>query len=293
MPENAAIAAEAAARAAQNAGNGAGSDGWSMPEKWQGKSAEEIARAYGDLEREHGRMSDQYGKMSETVNQWREVWNQWDPVLSKFEYAPAAAVQLMEEAQRLRAEGDRVGARQAEREAGNVMRQWSEVVDPREQAQWLDQRFGAMQQQLGGMLQNAMTEFSQAIGKYVNNYGNLATRAMSMKIADPSLDINKLIEEAANISSGKYDPLDWAARIMQQPKALEKMIADKIAEERVKWDEERNAQMTTFAGAGGGRVPYRTPAYSSGGANATRVQPTMAQARQSFVQRFPTIRPPE
>jgi hypothetical protein len=271
-----------------------------MPTKFVGKSAEDVARAYHELEQQGGRMSDQYGRMATVVNQWKGVWDRWKPVLERAGYEPERMAQMLEaRAQAAEERGDATGAARLQAAAD---RAWHEISDPREQGEWIDSRATRRDEALQTRLAQMLDAHQKATLRYVNQYGGLSLRAIEKKIKNPKLDINKLLEEATRIAGGKhYDPLDWAERVIGAPEDLETQIQTRLKTERTKWESENRRGLTTHVGAGGGSVPYRSSTLRGPLSAKEPVGPTrtngdaaagQASSHERFMRRFEKITPP-
>lgn len=234
-----------------------GMGGWQMPERFRGKSADEIARAYGELEGAHGRANEQLGRMNGVLNQWKQTWNQWTPVLQRVNWEPSRLAQVLEgQADAARDRGDERGAQRLERQAERV---WHDLVDPREQSEYLDQRFTKHEEGLLNRIAQMVEAQQAATLKYINNYGGLSLRAIEKKLKNPKLEIKALLEEATRLASGRvYDPLDHAERVLTSGDEQEAAFATRLKDERRKWEQESRSGMTTHVGAGGGAMPYRS-----------------------------------
>ena len=128
----------APAGSAGPAGNGpdASGGGYVLPQKWKGKSVEDIARAHEEVERRFGQQGQELGQYRDYSQRAGAVLSQWEPLLRQFNYDPQRLVQALEEkAQQAHAQGDRRGAQQAQ---GAAQRAWTELIEPRDQQEWIE-----------------------------------------------------------------------------------------------------------------------------------------------------------
>ena len=258
--------------------------GWAMPQKWQGKPPEEIARAYDELERKLGTQGQELGsfrKYAEQANQFIEAFR---PVLSKYEYNPQRLAQALEaQAQQAAASGQPGQAQQLHAAA---QRSWADLMSPHEQQQWIDSfvtdRVSRAQEAQAQQFQQGLAQMAQ----YVNTFGDLAIRAIEAKLANPALSLNTLLQEAVNEASGRYDPLTRAAQRLSAP-TNEAMREQIRKEERAKLAAERkNQDLTTFVGANPtGKRPLMPPPEGATPTNPA-APPSMAHAIASAKEKF-------
>lgn len=274
---------------------GADQPSWAMPEKWRGKSSEDIARAYSELERKLGEHGNELGRYREYSQRASDFISKWDPILRQVGYDPQRMASVLERAaQAASARGDHQQAQQLHAQAQQQQeRAWSDMVDPRDQEQWLRQYVGTQTQGLEQRLtQQILRDVVPQILQYVNNYGDLALRAIDKKFGNPQLDMSKLLQEAVNLASNRYDPLEFAAKQLtaESPQQIEARIR---ADERTRAEQEfKNRQLTTGVGVGATPVsrPLKAPRVSaaptSGAATRANEAASLTAAKERFLQKF-------
>mgnify|MGYP001563703515 CR=1 FL=1 len=260
---------------------------WNPPtgSKWAGKSPMDVLKAHEELERKLGSQGDELGK-------WRQWGQQWDPHLKQIGYNPKTLSEALERASRAASQrGDQQQAQQLHQQAQQA--KWSDAITPQEQEQWLQQhmdgRFNSTHQQFGQALQQVMSMGQD----YITNYMDLGIKAILAKIENPSLDLNKMLEQANQIASGQYDALEWSKKIMlaESPEAIEARMRKTIEAEMEQ--KARNQRTTAGVGAvagGGVSRPLRSsrPAPQQAQAPAPRRDEAaiLASAKEQFLGRL-------
>ena len=216
---------------------------YQLPQKFQGKTAEDIARSYSELEKKLGRMP----QMEQELQQWKQFGQTWDPYLRHFEYKPQALVQALQQAaQRAQAQGNPQQAQQLQAQASKA---YAELIDPREQEQWIKDHVQGQVTPVQEQMRGGFQQMMQVGQDYINRYMDLALRAIQAKFENPKLDLGQYLQEAVNYASGQYDPMDLARqRLTNRPEEIEAQVR---ADERKRvMAEMQNQNMTTFVGAG-------------------------------------------
>jgi hypothetical protein len=136
-----------------------------------------------------------------------------------------------------------------------------EVLTPREQGQKLAEHVARqVLDQMNGVINQRWTEASGRLGDMDNRFA-LLSRAMTEKLTNADLDLNKVWEEARALSTGDQNKLfDLAVERTLSPARLKKQIADAVAAERVKWEQEqanKNAAALVGSGAGATAASFR------------------------------------
>ena len=273
---------------------GTGAQPYQLNPKWQGKSVEDVARAYDELERKLGTQGSDYGKLKQQVEQWQRFGQGFDPILSQFGYSPQRLAQALQAAsQRAAQQGDQQGAQQL---AAQAKKAWADVAydTPDKQEAWFREQMtgavGPVQQQMQQGFQQIVSQGTE----YINRYMDLALRAIQAKFDNPNISIEQLLSQAVNIASGQYDPLAWSQKILtaESPDVLRERI---VKEERAKWDQEqRNKAMTTFPGGAGASRPLRPSGAGQVAKPAVGRQPEhlqMASAKERFLNKMGTLMP--
>lgn len=255
------------AAGAQTGATGGGTGGWSMPAKWAGKSPEDIARAYAELETQHGKHTQELGDLRKTSQWAQQHWSQWGPIIQQFGNDPNRLVQAFESmAAAARARGDQAGAQQAHQAAQSVAQQaWAQMIDPADQQRYLEGQFTGLEKKFGETLTQRekalvgqLQEQLQSERQYNQRFADSAIKIVLAAARNPNFDVNRALQRAQQWAQGG-DPLQWAidtenAPTTEQQRAqMEKEIRAQIALES------RNAQETTAVGVGGAPKVALTP----------------------------------
>lgn len=268
-------------------GGGAEAAPWESDERFRGKSAKDVWQSYTDLQKKIGG----YGELEKRVGQWEAFGKAWEPHLKAVNYDPNRLAHALE-----RAAGQ--AQRQGQPEQAQQLQAWADALTPQDQEQWLTSRM----QQVEQRQQQQLQQVSSALVDYFNRFGDLALRAVEQKFSQlpeavrPKLAINDLLQEAVNIATNRYDPLEWAMRIKTAEPAeeMEKRIR---ADERAKAEAElKNRQLTTFSGSGSGAprtMRPRTAVPNGQGQGPVRQSEAEAigSARERFVGKWNEIAP--
>lgn len=245
MATPATTAPNAAATTTQNqqASDGASQGTFTVPEKFVGKSVEDVARAYVELEKQFGARSD-YDQLkqerealrgkTQTYEQALQAWEPWRAHLEAFGWDPTKLRQAMQASQSA-----------ATTQSANVLEQWaskwSEYLTNAQYDQafpWLLNEviaplYRADQQRvleaISGSLQNAMRGFH-------NHYSQREKLMFSMlKALMPDKDIQGLYDSAYKRAEERakegYDPF------------LDEMHAQLDQQKRTEWEKEREKQI--------------------------------------------------
>ena len=214
-------------------GNGAGDRPTWLPENF--KTPEDFANSYKELETWKGERS----KDLETLN----AYKQWGDPATLESRLTNYIQQQVAEAKAAAAAGDRQGAKDANANAEDALAKLSSL-DPNDAA--------LLEKHLGSRLEKQMREqiegyWKQAQGQ-IQGYDqrfDLLNKALEIKLSNPSLDLNQIWAEMAKLASGGPDALMKAAmNSILAPKQQEKALADGIAAERAKWDQEQANKRT-------------------------------------------------
>lgn len=274
---------------AGSAGGGGGMP-WESDERFRGKGPEDVWKSYTELNKKLGTVPE----MEKKLQSWEKFGQAWQPTLEKVGWDPQRLAQMLEQrAQQARQQGHPQQANQLQQQANQA---WADAMTPQDQEQWINGRMGTMQQQVRGEVQQVAT----ALVDYFNRFGDLALRAIEQKFAQlpenirPKLAINDLLQEAVNIATNRYDPLEWAAKIRtaEDPAALETRIR---ADERAKAEADyKNRSITTFSGSSTGaprNLRPRAPQMTQGNQMVPRASEAeqVGQARERFANKWNEI----
>ena len=155
---------------------------------------------------------------------------------------------------------------------------WStgwETMTPQQQAQKL-QEVSQMNiaNALAPALQNwqqqttaSMQKEIQAKEAYFNNYLSLYRRVMDMKLANPGLDVDQVLDQAVKVLNGQTDPIELGKMLTTATgdrDAYAKQLVDKA---RLDWDtEQKNKELKSIQPTAGGTPP----AFKVSGAGTTK-----------------------
>lgn len=235
-----------------------GQNPWEADPRFRGKQPADIWKSYSELEKKLGGLPD----LEKRVGEWERFGNAWKPYLERLGWDPNRLASIVEAAARGN-QGAQQQLRDATQGAQGQQSQssWLDAMTPESQEKWITQRVD----QARAEGRQEMQQVAQTLVDYFNRFGDLALRAVEQKFAQlpenvrPKLAINDLLQEAVNIATNRYDPLEWAARIRtaEPQDAVEARIR---ADERAKvLAENKNSAMTTFAGSSGGAARTLRP----------------------------------
>ena len=259
---------------------------WESDQRFRGKQAGDVWKSYTELEKKLGGLPE----MEKALQQWQQFGNSWKPYLESVGWDPQRLAKALEAA----------AARQQAAQGGQggqPQMGWGDALTPEQQERWIGDRFTQFEQKS----QQQMQQVATALVDYFNRFGDLAMRAIEQKFMQlpenirPKIAINDLLQEAVNIATNRYDPLEWAAKIKtaEPQEAIEARIR---ADERAKVEAElKNRQLTTFSGSGTGSPRTMRPRGPLGNAQAGQPAPRMSEAnaisagRERFVSKWNEI----
>lgn len=227
----------------QNQPGAGGEPQWQMPEKFAGKSAEEIARVYGDLEKSYGARSDYDDikrKYTETESMGRQQqfalqrWEQYRPYLEKIGWD----VRKMEQ----------VASGQAGPDQSQVsMEAWSQKwanASPEEQLPYL------LNSVIAPLYQAAQAESNRTLGQQLGQAFQQQTAYQAqkkllfsmLKAVFPDKDIDGIyssaLQKAEQMTAQGFDPFQAVMegevskrQALENEKALRKQIRADIEQE--------------------------------------------------------------
>jgi hypothetical protein len=278
----------------QQQAGGSAAEAWrqQLPESLRDKPIEEVVKwgtsahtQLGSLNNDLGKYRKQIEELTpyqQSAQEWTKWWQgmqpHW-PDVEKFLQQRQSGGQ-----QQQPAGGQGAGTGE------DLFENWS-TMDPREQSKAMAQHLaGQVQQTFGGYkteLQNFLTErekhFQSALQQQqasIQNWQNLFQRVWNAKQQNPSLDTDKMLEEAMAIVSGKRDPLDlgMAAATADQSKQAW------LTEQKKLWEAEQKAERDkqNLASPLSGTMPqtYRPPTSRGGGAASLKQEIAQKLAAQ-------------
>ena len=252
---------------------GQGTPTFAMPEKFAGKSAEDIARSYVELESQHGKFTD----LSKRVEQYGGLDNlsQWAQYGSQAYQAAIAAQQQAQQHQPSRAQ-------EPQGPVQDPYADW-DLLAPKEQAQRLAQLVaGAATQYIntyGGQIAQNYNKQMQDLQSGLNRQWEIFRKANAVWRKNPNVDIDTLLQQAASVASGDIDSLfNIAMGQITGPANVKSMIdaevQRRLADEKLKQD---NQQINVLTNAG--RQGFSVDQAPATGEEATRA--IMAKLLQS------------
>lgn len=241
---------------------------------WGGKfeSPEKLWDSYGSLEKklgEQGGLLGEYKKAYEALyNRYNEYensvreWDRWykDNLAPHWERIKG----IINGQQQGQAQQGQAG----QATAADYYRDWGNL-QPHEQAQRM--QYAVAQGLVQGLVpqlkhwqENALKQMNDTLAQreqYYNNYLTLYRKVMDMRMADPSLDIDSVLDNAVRLMSGQQDPIDVGKTLATM--GLDKEAYAKKAVEQAKRDweqEQKNKQMATVQPAAGRPPVFKNPA---------------------------------
>lgn len=258
MPETVVTPNPAQVAAATPTGQSQGTEtGFTMPAKFAGKSAEDIAKAYSELESQHGKLTNEAGKYKE----WDEVAKLGKPkdVVEAINWARQVNQALKEgkitykQAQQAVAQGPGPqGGNDAPWDNENF-----DMLSPREQAKAI---YDHQMNQGFNKTKSYIDEVAQGYGKQITDFGNMSKREQKLlfesikaAIQNPGTDPEELLTQAAELASKSPEELlQMALQNKLSPKTqeaeIEKRVTARLAEEEQKRQNETAKQISNATG---------------------------------------------
>lgn len=232
---------------------------FSLPEKFTGKSVEDVARSYVDLEKKYGELSglknqlDQYGGL-DNLKQWAQAAPQY---LQAYQQAAAALQQAQ----------SRQTAPSQQGPAVDPYENW-DLLTPKEQAQRQSQLLaGALTQYVNAYGAQVVSQLQQQQAQQqaaLNTQWDIYRTVMDATRKNPNLDANDLMQRMAKVATGDVNSLIQIAsqQLTGQADLDAKINAEvqrRLADARLK---EQNAQLNTLTNAGRSsfQMPQQVPA---------------------------------
>lgn len=228
---------------------GSGNEGWSMPEKFQGKSAEEVARAYSELERNYGQ-AQQYKTVYDQIQQYGGL----DNLTGWVNYGMHA----YEQAQRSQQQPQPQQTPQTHQEARAWWSDW-DTLTPAEQAQRLVQQ---SVNPVVGYVNQIATNFAGQLQQWQEQQvrqNDVYRQVLEAKLANPNLDINStLAQMLAQAQANPRQLLDMVVRSQTAPAEIEREAQRRFEAMKADWElKQRNQQMGQVNGVT--RQGYQVP----------------------------------
>lgn len=204
---------------------------------------EELATRYQDL--------DKRWKETEPRLKNLERWEKWgDP--DQFE--KNLATRIAERDKKIRADVEaELRSRQAPEAARDPFDGY-ELLDPRQQAEVLREQVAqGVRAEVEKLIAGRWGEAQGRLGEMDQRF-SLLSRALSARAENPDLDLNGLWREASTLATGDQNKLfELAVERLLAPKKIEKQIAQAVAAEKAKWEQEAsNKAQAALTGSGNG-----------------------------------------
>lgn len=240
---------------AQAAANGQGEQApqFQMPDKLRGKSLEEVAKIYVDLERDYGKRSDydqlrtRSGELEQQSQKFQEAlqaWEQYRPALEKIGWDTSRLTQAQQQAQ---GQPDFLTQR---------LSKYGEILDAQEQAKYLlnDVIVPLYQADQQRIMQGVADAMRQAVEAHEGTIRQREKLLFSMlKRALPETKWDDIYGDAMKLAekaSKGYDPFEESARQEQERTRMETELQKKYEQrynDRVR--ELENKRLATVTGS--------------------------------------------
>lgn len=245
------------------------------------KSDDDLWKAYGELESKLGQQGNelgQYRNAYDTLNKDLgehqkavKAWDQW--------YRETLANDWDDVQKYLSTKRGKQVAQNVAQSTGattNATQNWSEgwdTLSPQQQATRL--REVAVQEIAGALtpaLQNWQKQFGDSVQKniadkeaYFNNYLNLYRKVMDMRIKNPNLDVDAVLDQAVNVLGGKIDPIELGRTLATASQDREAYAKQMLEQARKDWEQEQeNKKLAAIQPQAGGTPPvFKTNASNS------------------------------
>ena len=261
---------------------GTGGDPWG--DKF--KNADEAWKGYQELEKRLGTQGNELGnyktaytdvsgkaqEYDKAVTAWddwfkKTIGPNWDDIekFLKTKEGKQAAAQLTGQPQ----------GNQPVHDAGSPQ-SWSEgweTMSPQQQAQRIQQAaVTQIANALAPSLRQWQTGFTEQYQKdmaskeqYYQNYLNLYRRVMDMRMKDPTLDVDAVLDNAVKVLSGGADPIEVGRTLTTMGGDKEAYGKEMVAKARIDWEnEQKNKQMSAVQPQGGNSPAFKMPSAGTG-----------------------------
>ena len=262
MPEGTATPNSAQIAAAQGTAQPPGDKGgFQIPEKFKDKSAEDIARAYAELESQHGKLASEVGK----YKGYDEVAKLGKPqeIVEAIQWARQVNQALKDgkitykEAQKAMNQGPQGGNQQgsAPWDSENF-----DYLTPREQAKAImdyqkSQGLGETKSYIDNIAQQYGSQIQQQYD-LANKQQNILLKAIKQAIKNPDVDVEDLLSQAAELAGkGPEELLQMAMDARMAPKSMETEIEKRVNAKLAEKEQERINEQTKLINSATGRRP--------------------------------------
>jgi len=220
----------------------AGSEGFKMPEKFAGKSAEEIAKAYTELESQHGKAASELGKFKgyEDVVKLGSAKDISDAIAWARQVNQAFKEGRITAAQAKQAKQDGPPVDTGNGSQAPWDNEQFDYLSPREQAKAIAEynkrsSFDSTKEYIDGIAKQYGDQLQNWNGMNQRQQ-NILLKAIKQAIKNPDVDPEELLTQAAELAGkGPEELLNMAMEARMAPKSMEaevnKRVAAKLAEE--------------------------------------------------------------
>lgn len=234
-------------------------------------SVDDLVRAYESANQELGRWTQQHGDLKKQYEETAardQAWAQWWKGIQPY-WGPDVENVIRH---KMAGRGGQPAAPKAEEGHSTSGFEGFEYLAPAEQAARLQQavsgQLGAqMQQQLGQIMQGlnqALQQKEQWYQSYLTNHLSLMRKALEKKLADPTFDVDKVMEGAAKAIAGQMDPIELGQQLLAAAEMESRLEAGKKgAYEQGKKDYEQelaNKKLEAGPPASGAPPVFKPPA---------------------------------
>jgi hypothetical protein len=263
------------------------------------KSADDLWSAYGSLEKKLGEQGNELGQYRQafegTAREKAEyekavkAWADWYSKEIGGDAEMAEVKRFLSTRKGKQAAQQMAQATGAQTQAtGDWTHDW-ETLSPQQQAQRL--REISIQEIAGALtpaLQNWQKQFveqtNQQIAQkeaYFNNYLNLYRKVMDMRLQNPSLDVDAVLDQAVKVLGGQVDPIELGKQLATMSQDKESYAKAMLDQGRKDWDQEqKNKELAAVQPKAGGTPPVFKLA------NAGTTKGGLASLRESVAQKI-------
>lgn len=277
---------------ASSAPSGGGEPAW----KTKFKSDEELWNAYGSLEKKLGEQGNQLGQYRQALEQYAgqageyeravQAWDQWfkSTGLADSWGDVQKFLQTKQGRQAVAQTAQQLGVSQ---QAGSP--DWAadwDTLAPGQQAQRLrevalTEIASALTPAITNWQRQFMGQYQQDLEqreKYYQNYLNLYRRVMDMRMRDPNLDVDKVLDQAIGVLSGNMDPIELGKYLATAGSNTQAQIKAAVEQARKDWDtEQQNKTMASLDPKNGQPPAFRRPSAGTTRAGLATMREGVAQ----------------
>ena len=247
------------------AGAGTGADASSQ---WSGrfKSADEMFQSYSELEKKLGTQGNELGTYRNAYEQAMGQAQQYQAAVQAWDkwFKDAGLDKRWSDVEKfLKANQTAAGQQQTQQQVADWTANW-DTMSPQQQAQALQQvSVREIASALAPSLQQWQQQFTENMQKeisskeaYFNNYLTLYRRVMDMRMQNPDLDVDKVLDQAVRVLSGQQDPIELGRTLATMETDKETYGKQLLEKARQDWEtEQRNKEMTAVRPSIGGTPP--------------------------------------